>query len=366
MTRRRIFMTTDAVGGVWQYATDLSAELCRSGHRVTLALFGPPPGGDQRRQAERIEGLRLVETGQPLDWLSDGPEPVERAAQAIAELARHEGADLVHCNAPILAGAADFAMPLVTVTHGCLATWWQATRREPLPQRYHWHYDMMRRGLTAAGRVVAPSAGHAGMVQRTYGLAAPPVVVHNGRRAPCVAENAASPLEAALTVGRLWDEAKNTALLDEVAGRIATRFLAAGALVGPQGETLSLSHMQHLGLLEETQLARLLAQRPIFVSAARFEPFGLAVLEAATAECPLVLSDIPTFRELWDGAAVFIKPADANGFARAIKALAGDLALRRQLGTAAARRARCYTPAASAAAMTRIYDSVLENRRAAA
>ena len=37
--RLSILMTADAVGGVWQYATDLSAALIELGHRVTLALL---------------------------------------------------------------------------------------------------------------------------------------------------------------------------------------------------------------------------------------------------------------------------------------------------------------------------------------
>ena len=36
------------------------------------------------------------------------------------------------------------------------------------------------------------------------------------------------------------------------------------------------------------------------------------MLEAASAGCPLILGDIPTFRELWDGAAVFVAPDDAR------------------------------------------------------
>ena len=45
---------------------------------------------------------------------------------------------------------------------------------------------------------------------------------------------------------------------------------------------------------------------------ARYEPFGLAVLEAAQAGMRLVLSDIPSFRELWDGAATFVASRRAD------------------------------------------------------
>ena len=59
---------------------------------------------------------------------------------------------------------------------------------------------------------------------------------------------------------------------------------AAGALRGPHGETApELAHLHALGSLHEAEIGRWLASRPVFVSAARYEPFGLGVLEAATA-----------------------------------------------------------------------------------
>ena len=63
---------------------------------------------------------------------------------------------------------------------------------------------------------------------------------------------------------------------------------------------------QHYQELAEHYDTAILPTRPIFVSVSRYEPFGLAVLEAAHAGCALVLSDIPTFRELWQGAASFV------------------------------------------------------------
>src|SRR5690606_23327057 len=285
----RILMTADAVGGVWQYATDLSGELTAQGHQITLALLGPAPSADQRRRAAEIDGLRLVETGLPLDWLCDNPEPVTKAARAIAEMAREEGVDIVHCNMPTLAGAARFEAPLLAVTHGCVSTWWQAAKDEPLAPAYRWHRTMMHQGLGAADTGVAPSASYAAMVRRSYRLPALPRVVHNGREPIGASASQARleprPIHAALTVGRLWDSVKNAALLDRVAGAIEAPFLAAGAQRGPHGETIALSHLQVLGELDRGQLQALLAQRPVFVSAASFEPFGLAVLEAAGAGC---------------------------------------------------------------------------------
>ena len=68
----RLLMTTDAVGGVWQYSLELAAAL---EVEVVLAVLGPAPGAEQRMAAE-VAGVQLVDTGLPLDWLSDGPQAV--------------------------------------------------------------------------------------------------------------------------------------------------------------------------------------------------------------------------------------------------------------------------------------------------
>ena len=191
-------------------------------------------------------------------------------------------------------------------------------------------------------------------------------MVHNGRQPAGRPPGKAPLLRAALTVGRLWDQAKNTALLDKAAAALKVPFFAAGALRGPHGETFAPVHLQPLGHLDEAALAAVLAHRPVLVSAATFEPFGLAVLEAASAGCALVLSDIPTFRELWPGAAVFADPADERSFAAAIAGLIDDPERRLALGKAASARAARFTPAAAAEAMCRIYAGLLHRQEAAA
>ncbi|WP_347303555.1 glycosyltransferase family 4 protein [Croceibacterium sp. TMG7-5b_MA50] len=358
-------MTADTVGGVWQYATDLAAALVSRGDRVTIAVMGPSPDATQARNAAE-GGCALVDTGLPLDWLADGQQPVVDAAGLIARLAAEADVDLVHCNSPALVGAARWPAPVVAVAHSCIATWWQAARSEPLDPAFDWHRQMTRDGLLAADAVVVPSAGYAAAVQRTYALPALPLVVHNGRAIEAQVRTADTDLAPfALTVGRLWDEVKGAAMLDRVAARIDLPFVAAGSTRAPHGGTITLHHLRHEGALPRSQLDALLQQRPIFVSAASFEPFGLAVLEAAAAGCALVLSDIPTFRELWDGAATFVSPDDEAGFAAAITALAAMPEQRRSLGDAAAERARRYTPDRMAAEMQAIYNR-LQTRSVAA
>jgi glycosyltransferase involved in cell wall biosynthesis len=358
----RVLLTVDAIGGVWQYGLDLARGLAAQDVEIVLAALGPAPDAAQRAEARAIPGATLIETGLPLDWLCDSPAPVLAAGAAVAELARDHRVDLVQLNMPTLGAAAPPPVPVVAVTHGCVATWWQAAKPgEPLDPEYRWHRQLMGEGLRAANRLVAPTASYARMVARHYGLPRTPQVVHNGRTS-LVATPSSAIHDRVLTVGRLWDRVKRAELLDRVAARLTVPFDAAGAVTGPHGERVALDHLHLLGQIDGTALGRQLAARPIFVSAASFEPFGLAVLEAASAGCALVLSDIASFRELWDGAALFVPEDDEAAYADAIESLIGDVELRLRLGGAARQRAARYTPRAMADGMLAVYADLLGER----
>lgn len=351
----RLLMTADAVGGVWQYALELAAALPEE-TSVTLALLGPAPSEGQRAAAAAIPRLQVIETGLPLDWLSDGPDPVLAAGAAIADLARSLGAEVVHLSTPALAAAA-FAMPVLAVDHGTLAPWWAAARGGPVPPSLAWQPELTARGLRAAIRTAAPTRAHADAVARCYDLPTRPTVIPNGRTPLPLPEG--EPFHGALTIGRLWDEVKGAATLDAAAARLDSPFIAIGADRGPHGAMLSATHLQVLGPQPDAGIAAWLARRPVFVSAACFEPFGLAVLEAAQTGCPLVLSDIPSFRELWDGAATFVAAQDAAGFATAIGALLADDAAREAASAASRARAARYTPGEMARRTQALYRELL-------
>ncbi len=350
-------MTADAVGGVWQYATELATALLPFGVETVIAVIGPAanlPIGAARP-------YRVVQTGLPLDWLVDRPAPVLEAGDAIAALTRQVGADIVQLNSPILAARVAFAVPVVAVTHGCVGTWWRACRGSAPDASHLWNMELTAAGLANADAIVAPSAAFAALVQSTYDLPVAPLVVHNGRT-PLMLPDEIMPVDAVFTAGRLWDQVKNIALLDRVAAAIDAPFRAAGPLVGPQGETVAVAHLETPGSLDEAALARELAGRPIYATAATFEPFGLSVLEAAAAGCPLVLSNIDTFRELWTGAALLVAPDDEAGFVAAIQRIRSDPTLRAHLGEAAQLRAARYTPDAMATAMAEVYAGLTASR----
>jgi glycosyltransferase involved in cell wall biosynthesis len=353
-SRLRLMLVTDAVGGVWTYSVELAQALREHNVETMLAVIGPPPGAEQRSEAA---GVEIVETALPLDWTAERPDQVRRTGCGLADLAESEGVDLVQLNSGALLADSDFGRPVAVVQHSCVATWWDAVRKGPLPRDFAWRHDLIECGLHIADAVVAPSAAFAAQLTRTYGLTRAVRCVHNGRRALPMKRR--GPEDFVFTVGRLWDDGKNVRTLDEAAATLSVPIEAIGPLNGPNGTAVSFENLRTQGELRLTEIAQRLAARPIFASSALYEPFGLSVLEAAQAGCALVLSDIPTFRELWTGAALFAPADDAHAFARAIEQLLADPERRSQLGQAARVQALRYAPEAMASRMVQIYRDIV-------
>jgi glycosyltransferase involved in cell wall biosynthesis len=162
--------------------------------------------------------------------------------------------------------------------------------------------------------------------------------------------------------GRWWDEGKGGATLDAAAAKALWPVVMAGAVQAPGGVHWAPRHAVATGALPHAAAAALVRNAGVFAAPSRYEPFGLAVAEAARAARALVLSDIPVFRELWGPAALFVEPGDAEALAAAINTLAADPQLRRTLGRKAQARARRFTVAAQARAMAQVYGHVLARR----
>jgi glycosyltransferase involved in cell wall biosynthesis len=82
--------------------------------------------------------------------------------------------------------------------------------------------------------------------------------------------------------------------------------------------------------LDDNQIAATLARAAVYAAPSRYEPFGLAPLEAALSGCALVLSDISPFRELWEDSAVFFANNDAHDLQRVLALLVDRSGLREQ------------------------------------
>src|SRR3954471_1725434 len=83
---RRVLMTADAVGGVWQYSLDLASAFGERGIETTLAVMGPSMNAGQRDEAVR-RGVHVVEAPYQLEWTESPWDDVERAGDWLLELA---------------------------------------------------------------------------------------------------------------------------------------------------------------------------------------------------------------------------------------------------------------------------------------
>jgi len=116
--------------------------------------------------------------------------------------------------------------------------------------------------------------------------------------------------------------------------------------------------VHRLGKLAPAKLALWLGHAAIFALPARYEPFGLTVLEAGLAGCALVLGDIPSLREVWDGAACFVLPDQSDALVEALQHLIRDVWWRERLAQRARARALRYTPARMAQAYATLYTQL--------
>jgi glycosyltransferase involved in cell wall biosynthesis len=338
----RILMTADAVGGVWTYALELSGALARRGVEVHVATMGTPPGRSARQAAAAAGVAALHESRFRLEWEDDPWADVDRAGTWLLELASTHDADLVQLNGYVHA-ALGWEVPVVVVAHSDVLSWWRAVRLDEPPPHLDRYREGVEEGLRAADLVCAPTRAVLDDLASGYRFSTETTVVPHGRTAPATA---AAKEALVVALGRFWDEAKNVAALDRVATRSPWPVVVAGpgTRVGPLGPA---------------EAARLLRRASIFAAPARYEPFGLAALEAAQAGCALLLGDIPSLREVWADAAVYVPPDDDEAIVAALRDLCADDRRRGALAARAHERAAMYTPAAMAQRMLALYERVL-------
>lgn len=350
---RRLLMTVDAAGGVWRYAMDLARSLRLEGVHTVFAGFGPLPSASMLAEATAIGEIRWSEA--PLDWMAKEAAEIAGIPAQLSALASATSVDLFHLNLPSQAVGLATDLPVVVVSHSCVATWFTTVKSQALPPDWQWQGDMNRQGFESADAIVAPSRSHAEALVRTYGLADIDVVHNASRHLP----THLNKQKYCFAAGRWWDEGKNASVLDAAAALTAYPIVAVGPADGPNGQRVTFGSVDHRGTLDHSEAMAVLNEAEIFVSPSLYEPFGLAALEAGRAGAALVLADIPTYRELWQDAALFAHPADPAGFADAIDRLAANRRFRQRMALAAQDRARQFSAQLQAREMLAVYERAL-------
>jgi glycosyltransferase involved in cell wall biosynthesis len=353
---RRVLLTADPIGGVWPFALELTAALSASGVEVILAVIGGRVGSAQRRAAELAGAVALHEAPWRLEWMTNPWEDVRAAGEWLLDLERYTEPDIVHLN-QLAFGALPWRAPPVVTVHSCVLSWWRAVHRTDAPAEWMPYRRSVEASLRAVPLVLAPSAAMLRDAERLYGPFRSAHVIPNARDGRSFTPGRKE--ELILAAGRCWDEAKNLTALARMAPSLPWPVYVAGDTAHPDGDRRPLPTVHALGPLPPRQLAWWLGRAAVFVHPARYEPFGLAVLEAALSECALVLGDIESLRELWQGAALFVDPLDLDHLRRTLRRVALDAEFRRALAAAARRHASRFGPRQFGAAHLAAYRLAL-------
>jgi glycogen(starch) synthase len=357
---RRLLLTADTLGGVWTYALELARILQQHNVQVTLATMGRPLMASQRQEVCSISGLTVCESHFKLEWMENPWSDVARAGDWLLELEEALQPDVVHLNSYVH-GALNWRSPILVVGHSCVSSWWEAVNGEAAPPSWERYRTLVGRGLHAADLVLAPTHAMLSALERHYGRLRQSRVVPNGRDAARFPPADKHPF--ILAVGRLWDEAKNIEMLDRVAPSLSWPIYVAGEELHPVTERVHSRSLIPLGRLSPPILASWLSQAAIYAFPARYEPFGLSVLEAGLAGCALVLGDIPSLREIWDGAARFVAPDDGEALRKTLQTLIQNHSELVWFAAAARTRALQYTPERMLIGYLGAYEKLLQARQ---
>ena len=365
-----VLMTADTVGGVWTYTQELASGLVRQGIRVSLVSMGALPTSEQTAWMESLPSLNYLPTTFRLEWMQNSEQDIEESREYLERIIREVRPDLLHFN-QYCYGAISPELPRIVVAHSDVVSWWVAVHgEEPGDSPWmRWYRDTVTSGLRSANVVVAPSQWMLDAI-RTYdtrpGFG---IVIHNGRD-PALFVSDAPKENSVLSVGRLWDAGKQISLLLQEDQSVPVCIVGSKQEPGHlnarlEGEVIR-SGIKLLGEKSQRQLRDLHASASMYAATSRYEPFGLAPVEAAFSRCALIANDIPVFRELWGESAFYFRQNDGKDLARSIRWLSSDPKLRQQYADAAYERAcENFTAERMVDQYERLYQTVTSAERAA-
>lgn len=326
-------VTADAIGGVWTYTRELVTGLVRRGVHVTLVSFGEIPRPDQIEWMEGLRGLDFRPTAFPLEWMQDAPDDWELSSEYLASVVQEVKPDLLHLN-QFCYGSLPTDIPKIVVAHSDVVSWWVGVHGEmPRESRWmRWYTNTVSEGLAGATAVVAPSCWMLEAVHTFYLRPVLSRVIYNGRT-PTLFNPHVTKEDSVLAVGRLWDGAKQVTLLTKHDPPVPICIVGSeqhpdSAFRSATGKSSNHRRILFKGQQTEPQLRHLFSRAAIYAATSRYEPFGLAPLEAALSRCALIANDIPAFHELWGETAYYFRYNDADSLASAIRRLSSDRDLR--------------------------------------
>jgi glycosyltransferase involved in cell wall biosynthesis len=292
----------------------------------------------------------------PGEIIDSGISGENRLTWAIAELwtvskaASQVGADLIH--GPAMFGPLKSAMPTVITVHDLsYFTHPHFMKTKALTEPVKW---MEKRGVANASRLIASSQATADMIEKYLDVDPETVdVVHlAGKEAKIVGSSQVernpdlflamgqrSPYKSFETVLQAWK-------LIEPSQRPKL------VITGSHGndplikivEDLDLKESVELkGWIEDSELVELLSTSAALIETTVAAGFGMPALEAMAQGLPVIISDIPVFREVAGKPAEYFEPANPQDLARAVLKVQSSPELRSSMATQGVKWAQTFS-----------------------
>lgn len=346
----RVLITTDTVGGVWSFTRDLSADLLRRGHAVHLVSFGRKPSPEQVALAANLctrytDNFAFTGSDIPLEWMGENECVFEDGQALLLKAVEAFSPDLILSN-QFCFGRLDTSVPRVVVGHSDVLSWAEACRPgalEPSPwlDRYT---AMVGAGLLDAAAVVVPTAWMGRALAANFVLPRNYLVIPNAADLRGVTPDRPQPERelGAVSAGRLWDEAKGLDTLADCPLPLPVLVAGEAQFEAESASSASMlpANVRLLGQLSPANLRRVFRKSAIYLCTSRYEPFGLAPIEAALCGCAVLARDLPSLREVWGEDALYFH--DAAELGAQVSRLAEDPALLAEAQSRSRRRAATY------------------------
>jgi hypothetical protein len=213
--------------------------------------MGPKPSPAQREKACSIPGLTLVENDCALEWMENPWDDLEQAGAWLMKLEASHKPDLVHLN-QYAHGTLPWRAPLIMTGHSCVLSWWHSVHGCEAPESWARYKRHVGSGVRAADVVTAPSRTMLTALQKHYGPLPRSRVLYNGRDGRRFGR--AAKQNIVISMGRMWDEAKNLRALDDACAKVPWQTCFIGPTVGPGGAQIVAKHATALGALSEDEV----------------------------------------------------------------------------------------------------------------
>ncbi len=364
----RILMTTDTVGGVWTFTSELTEQLLQRGHAVHLVSFGRKPSAEQAATQESLRAryadlFGFTNSAIALEWMQENASvQAEGAALLIDVVQSAAKPDLIVSN-QFCYGHLNTSIPRVVVAHSDVLSWARACKPsalEPNPwlNRYT---SMVQTGLLDAAAVITPTAWMGKALTTSFFMPRNFFVIPNGVSVEAPPATTGERKLQAITAGRLWDEAKGFDTLRDLQSPMPL-LIAGDNTLRPEYPTEAWpEHLTNLGPLRRADLHQHFRQSAIYLCTSHYEPFGLAPLEAALCGCAIVARDLPSLREVWADNVVYF--TDGASLSLTLNKLANDPILLNAVQERSQQRAQHFTPERMADSYLHLFQTILGQRQ---